>query len=98
MVARRDSAVGEQDPDGAKKTTKAAGGGPAKRSAGAAGKAAGVAASEMAGTEMYGSDLAAVVGSHSLRGVTIDAGQVLSLALAMFPGLGITVGDRSTPD
>lgn len=50
MVARRDSAVGEQDPDGAKKTTKAAGGGPAKRSAGAAGKAAGVAASEMAAT------------------------------------------------
>ena len=50
MVARRDSAVGEQDPDGAKKTTKAAGAGRAKRSAGAAGKAAGAAASEMAAT------------------------------------------------
>jgi len=53
---------------------------------------------DLAGTEMYGSGLAAVVGSHSLRGVTIDAGQVLSLALAMFPALGITVGDRPTPD
>jgi len=50
VVARRDSAVGEQDPDGAKKTTKAAGAGRAKRSAGAAGKAAGAAASEMAAT------------------------------------------------
>ncbi|MET0911170.1 MAG: pentapeptide repeat-containing protein, partial [Ilumatobacteraceae bacterium] len=53
---------------------------------------------DLTGTELYGSDLDGVIGSHSLRGVTIDHDQVLSLALAMFPGLGITVGPRSTTD
>ena len=53
---------------------------------------------DLSGSELFGSDLDGVVGSHSLRGVTIDPGQVQPLALAMFPGLGITVGDRPAID
>lgn len=55
-----------------------------------------VSQADLSGGVLFGSDLSGLVGGASIRDVSIDATQVLPLAVQVFAALGVTIVDRST--
>ena len=55
------------------------------------------AAAQLRGTRLHGSNLEAIRGADSLKGVVIESGQLVPLALRLFRSFGIVIDDDRDP-